>query len=142
VAFVDQSLESRCHSACVRLYAAVPACGSYDWRFREGSAGRGSVRCAGRGCVSATENGIDWGPIAASASYYVVTPNGMHLAKVHEGATVGKRVLCEKPMANSSAEGEAMIKACPDANVLLTALSTNLITVRRSGLHARGLSTR
>ena len=50
---------------------------------------------------------------------YIVTPNGRHLQQVREAARVGKHVLCEKPMANDSAEAEAIIEACAEAKVIL-----------------------
>jgi len=50
---------------------------------------------------------------------FIVTPNGMHVEQVKQAARVGKHVLCEKPMANNSAEAEVMIEACKAAGVLL-----------------------
>ncbi len=43
---------------------------------------------------------------------YIVLPNGMHKEYTVRGAQAGKHVLCEKPMANSSADCQAMIDAC------------------------------
>ena len=50
---------------------------------------------------------------------YIVLPNGMHREFVERGAKIGKHILCEKPMANSAADCEAMIDACKRANVKL-----------------------
>lgn len=50
---------------------------------------------------------------------YVVLPNAMHLEFVSRAAQAGKHVLCEKPMATSSADAERMIKACAEAKVRL-----------------------
>ena len=50
---------------------------------------------------------------------YVVLPNGLHRQYVERAARAGKHVLCEKPMATSSAEARAMIAACERANVRL-----------------------
>ena len=50
---------------------------------------------------------------------YVVLPNSMHAAFTIRAAKAGKHVICEKPMATSVADCEAMIKACKDANVQL-----------------------
>jgi predicted dehydrogenase len=43
---------------------------------------------------------------------YVVLPNSMHAEYTVRAARAGKHVLCEKPMAVSSAECETMIAAC------------------------------
>jgi predicted dehydrogenase len=50
---------------------------------------------------------------------YIVLPNGMHEEYVVRGAKTGKHILCEKPMATSSAEAERMIAACKKAKVKL-----------------------
>ena len=54
---------------------------------------------------------------------YIVLPNSMHLEFVTRGAAfagkTGKHILCEKPMATSSADCEKMIGACRAAGVKL-----------------------
>ena len=46
---------------------------------------------------------------------YIVLPNGMHAEYTVRGAQAGKHILCEKPMASSAAECQAMIDACKKA---------------------------
>ncbi|MGI4826791.1 MAG: Gfo/Idh/MocA family protein [Janthinobacterium lividum] len=50
---------------------------------------------------------------------YIGLPNSMHAEYTIRAARAGKHVLCEKPMATSSAECQAMIDACKRANVKL-----------------------
>ena len=50
---------------------------------------------------------------------YIVTPNGMHLDQVQAACRIRRHVLCEKPMANDSAEAEEMVAACKAAGVIL-----------------------
>ncbi len=50
---------------------------------------------------------------------YVGLPNSMHREYTVRAAAAGKHVLCEKPMAISSAECEQMIAACKRAGVKL-----------------------
>ncbi len=47
---------------------------------------------------------------------YVCLPNSMHAEYTIRAARAGKHVMCEKPMATSVAECEAMIAACRKAN--------------------------
>ncbi len=59
-----------------------------------------------------------WAGVKANAAIeavYVVTPNALHREAVVAAADAGKHVLCEKPMATSSADCEAMIAACAKA---------------------------
>tara|TARA_R110001583_G_scaffold134490_1_gene286192 strand:- start:540 stop:1673 length:1134 start_codon:yes stop_codon:yes gene_type:complete len=51
---------------------------------------------------------------------YVVLPNSMHANFSIRAAKAGKHVICEKPMAVSVAECDAIIKACKDADVKLS----------------------
>jgi len=50
---------------------------------------------------------------------YIVLPNSMHEEFTIRTAKAGKHVLCEKPMATSSASAQRMIDACKKANVKL-----------------------
>lgn len=51
---------------------------------------------------------------------YVVTPPATHREFVVRAAAAGKHVICEKPMATSVADCEAMIVACQKAKVKLS----------------------
>jgi glucose-fructose oxidoreductase len=51
---------------------------------------------------------------------YVVTPNGLHAEHAIAAAKAGKHVICEKPMANTVAECDAMLAACRAAKVKLS----------------------
>ncbi|HZZ18592.1 MAG TPA: Gfo/Idh/MocA family oxidoreductase [Opitutaceae bacterium] len=51
---------------------------------------------------------------------YVITPNGLHAEHVIAMAQAGKHVICEKPMANTVAECDAMLAACRKANTKLS----------------------
>ena len=48
---------------------------------------------------------------------YVATPNHLHRPVAEAAARAGKHVLCEKPMATSFADAEAMVAACRGAGV-------------------------
>jgi predicted dehydrogenase len=50
---------------------------------------------------------------------YVILPNAMHKEFTIRAAKAGKHVICEKPMATSSADCIEMIKTCNDAGVYL-----------------------
>jgi len=49
----------------------------------------------------------------------VCTPTGFHKEAVLEAAAAGKQILCEKPMAMTVADCEAMERACGEAGVVL-----------------------
>ncbi|HYC70307.1 MAG TPA: Gfo/Idh/MocA family oxidoreductase [Opitutaceae bacterium] len=51
---------------------------------------------------------------------YVVTPPGLHAQHAIAAARAGKHVICEKPMANTVAECDAIIAACREAGVKLS----------------------
>ena len=49
---------------------------------------------------------------------YVATPNHLHRAGVEAAARAGKAILCEKPMAATLVDADAMTAACREAGVL------------------------
>src|SRR5450755_1016254 len=55
----------------------------------------------------------------AIEAVYVALPNSMHAEYTIRSAKAGKHVLCEKPMASSVKDAQAMIDACKAANVKL-----------------------
>ena len=50
---------------------------------------------------------------------YVVTPNSLHAEHAIAAAQAGKHVICEKPMATTVEDCDAIIAACKDAGVRL-----------------------
>lgn len=51
---------------------------------------------------------------------YIVTPPGLHAEHAIAAAKTGKHIICEKPMANTVAECDAIIAACKAAGVRLS----------------------
>ena len=50
---------------------------------------------------------------------YVPLPNGLHREWTERAAAAGKHVLCEKPLAPTAADAEAMVATCAAAGVIL-----------------------
>ena len=50
---------------------------------------------------------------------YIPLPNDQHAEWTSRAAAAGKHVLCEKPLAMSSAQAEEMVAACDEAGVML-----------------------
>lgn len=49
----------------------------------------------------------------------ICLPNALHMPAVLAAAQAGKHILCEKPISLSLERGEAMIRACRDAGIIL-----------------------
>lgn len=76
----------------------------------------------------ATQYGVDFKSIYSYETFdkiaenpeidavYIVLPNGMHAEYTIRAARAGKHILCEKPMANTAKDCEAMIDACKKAD--------------------------
>jgi predicted dehydrogenase len=56
---------------------------------------------------------------AAADAVYIALPNNQHREYTERAAALGVHVLCEKPMAPTEADCEAMIAACKQADVRL-----------------------
>lgn len=88
-----------------------------------GDKGKGKRILAQYGAPGDAVYGYDeWDKLARDENVqvvYIVTPNGMHYEQVKEAARIGKHVLCEKPMSNTSAEAQEMVRACAYAGVML-----------------------
>jgi predicted dehydrogenase len=50
---------------------------------------------------------------------YVITPNALHKEQVIRVAKAGKHAICEKPMAINAKDGQQMVEACKNANIIL-----------------------
>jgi predicted dehydrogenase len=72
-----------------------------------------------RGSIYSYENFDEIAKNPAVDAVYVALPNSMHAEYTIRAAKARKHVLCEKPMATSVADCEAMIAACKAANVKL-----------------------
>ena len=72
-----------------------------------------------RGSIYNYENFEDIGRNSEVDAVYVALPNSMHAEYTIRAAKTGKHVLCEKPMATSVADAEAMIAACKASRVQL-----------------------
>lgn len=91
-------------TANVKLVAAIT-----------GTRAKGEKLAAAHGFPTANVYGYgDWDKVAANKDIdivYVVTPPGIHAQNVIAAFGAGKHVICEKPMATSVAECDAMIAA-------------------------------
>lgn len=75
----------------------------------------------------AAEYGVEWVPTIEELlagdrvdAVIIATPHTTHLPYTRLAAAAGKHVFCEKPMAVTVEECDAMIEACRQAGVLLT----------------------
>jgi glucose-fructose oxidoreductase len=91
-------------TANVKLVAAIT-----------GTRAKGEKLAASHGFAKTSVYGYDeWDKVAANKDIdvvYVVTPPGIHAQNVIAAFGAGKHVICEKPMANTVAECDAMIAA-------------------------------
>jgi len=123
-----------------KLGVALVGLGSYS-TYQLGPALRLTKRCRLTGVVTGSRaKGSNWsrdygfpeknvfgyatmGEMAGNPDIdivYVVTPNGLHAEHCIAAAKAGKHVICEKPMATSVADCDAIIGACRSAGVRLT----------------------
>jgi glucose-fructose oxidoreductase len=123
-----------------RLGVALVGLGSYS-THQLGPALRKTKHCRLTGVVTGTRaKGVEWareygfpdrnvfgydtmGAMAGNPDIdivYVVTPNSLHAEHCIAAAKAGKHVICEKPMATSVADCDAIIAACRAAGVRLT----------------------
>ncbi len=71
---------------------------------------------------------------------YIPLPNDQHREWTEAAAAAGKHVLCEKPLAPTPAEAEAMASACADAGVILAEAWMTPFGDRWSALMGRAAS--
>ena len=76
----------------------------------------GMFRAVAPGAEPFTDAGAFFG--SGIDAVYVATPNHLHRPLVEAAARAGKHVLCEKPMALSVEDAEAMVEACARAGVV------------------------
>jgi 1,5-anhydro-D-fructose reductase (1,5-anhydro-D-mannitol-forming) len=65
--------------------------------------------------VDTIDEFLDWGPDGV----VVCSENAHHRTHVEQAAAAGAHVLCEKPLATSVSDAEAMVQACAEAGVHL-----------------------
>jgi len=81
---------------------------------------------ADRATAYAKENGIPKGVASLDAlldsdvdAVYISTTNELHLEQAVAAAKAGKHVMCEKPLALTSADARRIVAACKEAGVVL-----------------------
>lgn len=91
--------------------AEVVAIGSRDTMRAEEAAARLAIPIAyGSYEAALADHRVD--------AVYIPLPNHLHLRWTLEAAAAGKHVLCEKPLALTSADAQVMVDACASAGVI------------------------
>ena len=121
VGMIGYGFMGRAHSNAWRQVGNFfPSCGR-----RPGAAGgmrarRGQGRSLRRPlglCRRSRPTGAGWSSAPTSTLVDICVPNNLHKEIALAAAAAGKMVLCEKPLAMKSAEGEAMVAAVEQAGV-------------------------
>lgn len=130
VAVIGTGFMGKCHALAWRNVRAVFGERATDVRLEvlaDASAELAQAKAAEMGFARATS---DWRAAIADPAVDVVsitTPNGMHHEMALEALALGKHVWCEKPMALTLDEAEAMALAAAAARGSVTALGYNYL---------------
>jgi predicted dehydrogenase len=89
------------------------------WAIASRDAARAAAVAAASGAPRAYGDYADLLADPEVEAVYIALPNHLHREWTERAAAAGKHVLCEKPLACTAAEGEAMVAACRAAGVQL-----------------------
>src|SRR2546423_2832516 len=101
------------------MVAAVRAAGDEVVAIASGSAERAQRFAADHGIRRATDSVDALLSDPHVQAVYISSTNDAHAAQVRAAAAAGKHVLCEKPLALTLADAQAMVQACRDAGVVM-----------------------